>query len=737
MKTDVFHRILIILIFSLFPIFRLSATESETKDTASLSQQLQELVVTARQNIFKVKGPNKFIYEVYKDSTLKEACTLDALSHVPILAVSKTGNVEAMNGKELVFKINGLNDPLLKSLSQALTALPADAIKTIEFKEDFSGTGRSIMEVNIVTKGRLEGYRVNLDSGLRDSQWANSIWALSKVKRITFQGGYTNRWMWGHASDSGKEELRLDTPDTYHFSSETRNNGYKADLHDFFLTASYDVDDRSFISFFGRAILKTDPRYDIHEKTDIYNDADDLSVSYSSDYTAEINDSEYVLSVKYERDLSSENLPGSLNIGYELYSRPSDHKASSIYRITENNLGEELAFLDLMNSLHHSKKGYTTHTLVGDWKKETTRNSQWSVFGKFRTRNESYENKTDMKPVIGNKQPYSEAYKTTFMEYWGNLTPKFSYYRNDRWEVRGGFALQAYLHQIHTSGKADDIRKQRISILPFISGAIVTGNSMTLRIEYYMTENIPDISALDPYVVRTDAGQIVYGNPNLKPQISHNIGFGMNGQTGRLFSGATIRTQNIKDVCIRYSFVNEGIMNHTYGNIADCRGVSIGGFSSGRVHPNTYLRFNTSLDWIQYKAGMLNQQNSGWTFSCRAYAEQELPWSITLTAEANYCSPSVLLQGRRGHSFGYDLNIYRQFLKRKLTVIIDAASFIPLWYRQTSSAFGPSFSSLSWDRTFHASCSLTLRYVFGNLKANVKSGSAKMENSDIKQSYSK
>lgn len=189
-------------------------------------------------------------------------------------------------------------------------------------------------------------------------------------------------------------------------------------------------------------------------------------------------------------------------------------------------------------------------------------------------------------------------------------------------------------------------------------------------------------------------------------------------------------------MCLSYSFVSEGIMNNTYGNIANCRGISIGGFSSGRLHRNTFLRFNTSLDWVQYRAAMLNQQNSGWTFSCRAYAEQELPLGITLAAETKYCSPSVLLQGRSGHSFGYDLNAYRQFLKRKLTVIIDASSFIPLWYRQTSSSFGPSFSSRSWNRTFHASFSLTIRYEFGKLNANVKNGSASMDNSDIKKSYS-
>ncbi|MDE6291652.1 MAG: hypothetical protein K2M16_08970, partial [Muribaculaceae bacterium] len=358
------------------------------------------MTVTANRHLFKTKGANKFIYEVYRDSTLKGANTLDALSHVPILAVRKTGNVEALNGKELVFRINGLNDPLLKSLSQALTALPADAIKTLEFKEDFSGTGKRIMEVNIVTKGRLEGCRIQLSSKIADSQWENSIWALSKVKRFTFQGGYTNRWIWGHESTSGKEEFRLDTPDTYRFASESKNNGYKTITHDPFFTASYDVDDRSFISFFGRIILKTNPRYDTSEKTDIYSEAGDRSASYCNEYSAGFNDKEYQVSVKYERDLSSGNLPGSLNIGYEFYGRPIDYRTSSTYNVSDNSLGDRLAFLNLMDSHQRKIQNYSTHTLAAEWKKENTRNSQWNVYAKFRNRNEGYENEIDMYPVV-------------------------------------------------------------------------------------------------------------------------------------------------------------------------------------------------------------------------------------------------------------------------------------------------------------------------------------------------
>ncbi len=709
---------------------------TEVSLNAEIYKTLDEVVVTANQELFKTKGANRYVYEVYKDSTLTGANTLEALSRVPLLAVTKTGSMQSMTGRELKFKINGLNDPLLKSLSQALTAIPAAVIKVIEFKEDFSGVGIPILEVNIVTKGRLEGCRVQVESKIADSQWENSIWALSKIKRLTFQGGYTNRWIWGHTSSSGSDEVRYDSSDAYRYISEKHEDGYKTDMHDMFVTASYDVDDRSFLNLFGRVILKSNPHSRSHEKNNLYNEGGVLVASYDNEYYSKLRDAEYDASLKYERDLTSGNLPGSFNVGYEFYSRPINHCSTYIYDIKDNNMGSGLDFLDIMDSYRTRHQRYITNTIAADWTKETSANTQWSVYGKLRTRNEGYDNDLLMQSVTGERNPFSEHSSTSLSEYWGSVTPKFSYYRNDKWEVRGGFVSQFYLHKIKTSDREENIINRHVSILPFISAGILANRSVTIRVAYSMSEKVPDITALNPYVIRTEAGQISYGNPKLKPQTSHNIGLGVNGRIGKLYTGGTLNAYYKKDLCLRYSFVEEGIMNNTYGNIANSRGVSLGGYTSGRVHRNTYLRFSASVDWVQYRASLLNQTNAGWCATCRGYIEQDLPWDLTLSAEAGYSTPSVMLQGRSGHSFNYGINLYRQFLNRNLTVIVDANSFVPIWYTLRSSSFGPSFSSSSWYRSFHASFSLTLRYTFGNLKAKVRSAGARLDNPDIKSSYS-
>lgn len=713
------------------------ASEPEIAVPVEDSQPLPEIVVTARRDLFKVKGPNRFIYEVYKDSALRGAYALDALGKVPLLAVRNNGNVESITGRELIFKINGLKDPVLRSLQQALTSIPADLIKTIEIKEDNSDSGKPVTEVNIITKGRLEGYRAQFSSDITDSNWKNVIWGLSKVKRLTFQGSYFNSWIWGHDSESYKEETRHDNPSLYDFESSSKTSGYKVNTNNVEISASYDTDDRSFISLYGRGLFKINPRLKSDESNRIYDQSGNLSAAYGNSYSRRMRDAEYTASLSYERDLSSDNLPGNLNVGYQFYSRPLTSFSTSLYQIIENNVGEELNLLAILNSNGRREQKYITNTLVADWSKETSRHTKWSVSAKLRSRHESYRNDIEMTPVADNTIRQTDNNKTSLTEYWGNVTPKFAYYVNDKWEVRGGFMLQAYNHRINTSDRPSALNRNRFRILPFLTGAIATGRTMILRLSYNMEDKIPDITALNPYIIRTEAGQITYGNPDLKPQTSHNVSFEISGKTGKLYSGGSIGVSYTGDLSLLYSFMEGEVMHNTYGNIANRRDLSLSGYTSGRLHRNTYVRFSAKIDWLEYRSGLMSQRNSGWTFSCRGYAEQELPWNLTLGISAYYNTPPVLLQGRGSRSFGYDLNLYRQFFNRSLTVGIEADSFLPVWFTSNYSKVGPSFASVSHDRSFHASFSLTLRYVFGKLRTRVKNGSSEFNSSDIKSSYSR
>lgn len=722
--------LLIILVVCMISWCDVMAQEQNSRITT-----LDEFVITADRSLFKVTGPNRFVYDVSKDSTLINANTIDALKKVPILNANNTGEVNAMNGKPLVFKINGLRDPMLHNLSQALTSIPAEVIKKIEFYGDNSGDGKEVIVVNIVTKGRLEGYRVQITSNVTDHSWRNGIWGLTKVRRFSTQGSYFNTWEWGHDSKSGSDEYRYGTPDTYRYMMERTTGGYKVDLHTFEASASYDVDDRSFLSISGTAMFKTDPRKKYSSTNNIYQQNGSLAAMYCNTGESRMRDAEYSASLKYERSLGDRFHQGSLNIGYQFYSRPFTSHFVEIHDLQVNNISSGIDFLNLTNSHLSLKKSYVTNTIACEWEQRVSNRVSLDVYGRFRTRSEGYENKTTMVRITSpDRMPVSESFRTSLMEYWGCITPKVAYFTN-RWEVRGGFMTQAYIHRINTSNSTEVIAKRRMNILPFASTAFITKRKMLLELSYNMDNRIPDITSMDPYINQTIPGVISYGNPELRPQVENTLKLDISGKTGKLYSGITAKMSYLKNLILAYQFVNKGILNITYGNIANRRAVSLSGYVSGRPHSNSYVRFNASLNWTQYRSPALYISNQGWQGWVQAKLEQELPWNVTLDLSASYSTRLITLQGHGPQEFRYDIGLYRQFLKRKLTIIIDASSFIPVWYKANSNSYGPEYSRSSWNRTFHAGFSLTLRYTFGKLKAEVKEGTVSTVNNDIKKDY--
>lgn len=188
---------------------------------------LREIVVTAHKRLFKYSA-NKFEYNVAADSTLANANLLRAMKRIPILEVSGDNRVSSMEGLSLVYKINGLKDPMLSGdIAQVLTALPAAQISKIELKKVANEDKGTALEVNIVTKSRLEGYRAQVSTHLTDQSWRNGIWGMSKIKRFNFSGNYTNTWVYGHDMTSGIDETRTINGSDYYLRDKSKNGPYK------------------------------------------------------------------------------------------------------------------------------------------------------------------------------------------------------------------------------------------------------------------------------------------------------------------------------------------------------------------------------------------------------------------------------------------------------------------------------------------------------------------------------
>ena len=722
-----------VLLFILTAVATKAFAQSEDVEKISF-KELTEFTVTANKRHFKIKGPNRFVYDVANDSSLIEASTLDALKRIPLLDVRNDGTVKANSQNRIIYKLNGLQNPLLEqSVEQTLSGIPSDAVSRIEMRAVQNGNDGEFLEINIITKGKLEGYRAQLSSSLGDASWVNTLWGMSKIRNLNFSGNYSNMWFYGHNVRTRKTDTRSSDSQFHRFESLGTDKGYRADSHNIELAVSYDLDDKSLLSIYGRAILKSDPHTSFQSKTKISGEDGILNTEYDYKDTQEFHDSEYEASVKYEKRYTTRAREGHIFAGYEFYSRPTGTDQKGINTVLSQDLPS--SFLDLNDYTLFSDKKYITHTLLGEWERQISNHCGLSFTGKLRNRNEDWSNDVTREYLADNRLERSLS-EIRLREYFGNLSPKFCYYGR-RWEASAGMSMQFNRHRIHSSDITEKISNTDLRFLPYGYIAFITRRNLLFNLSYAMQSAIPDIQALNPYINRDVAGQISYGNPYLKPQISQNLTFTLSGKTGKLYTSGAINTSYVRNIILENKFVEESILNRTYSNIASRRSIGISGYSAGRVNRDIYLRFNASLDWLQYRAPRLYLKNQGWQFACSAKGEFEIPWGLTLDLSTGYNTRTIMLQGSSSHNITYDIGLFKVFFRNSLSVFVEAASFIPIRFTTKTYVQAPGYTSTTWRNTFHASFRLTLRYTFGKLRSSVKPSSFEIDNSDIRKDYSK
>jgi hypothetical protein len=106
-----------------------------------------------------------------------------------------------------------------------------------------------------------------------------------------------------------------------------------------------------------------------------------------------------------------------------------------------------------------------------------------------------------------------------------------------------------------------------------------------------------------------------------------------------------------------------------------------------------------------------------------------------LSDNAGYNSPWIYLQGKGSKNFYYSLRLEKSFPRQRIVIGAEAKSFIPVHYTNTNENRSEGYYSLTHDRSFHAAFSLSVRWRFGKLKAEIRKVEEEIKHDDIKQNY--
>jgi hypothetical protein len=712
----------------------LQPVQAQEIDSVAYNKWVNDVVVTAKLPLYQNKS-DVMIYNVSRDSSLLDKDSYEALKYTPMIIAERNGNVRSIDDSSIEYLVNGLHDNALSgNIHDALESLPAKYLKRIEVRRERTIEGKEMLQVNFVTKGRLMGYRGLITSTLHDDRWRSGAYAFTKYKRIGMSLCYYNTWTWGHNRRNNTEEHRENDAPLYTVTRNVKQGAYRTDLHSIECNLSYEVSPLKAFTLYGCAMYKSSPHSDATTLSSAQSADGLMTYAYRQDERYRVSkDAEYTVTFDYEWLFGEEGKNGKFYAEYEYYRRPVNAVTQETYTDLEySNPDYVSGFYDMTEYLRkyenwHSFSLYFRRKLGGH---------ELFVEELLRYRNEE----EDINKVASyNYRPdaYTETTPTQYdhdqLAYLNKMGYAFS---NRRLKVSAG-GTYAFMHDISKQAELHNrFSFSQQYITPYISANIVLPGSASLYLSYGQGRQVPSIGALNPYVYTNVPGEVSYGNPNLKTETSHAFSLSPSLRVRKVNLYGSLAYTKSSNLILEHTFLQDNLLHRTKDNLGKRDELKLLVNASSKCTRTTWARIGMRLFYTNYRATSMYQRNDGFTFTCEGSVEQELPHNFDLSVNGGYNTPWIFLQGEGGRSYYYGLRLDKSFPRRRITIGVEANSFIPVHYTKRHETRSEGYSSITYNQYYQANFQVSVSWRFGKLKAQVRETDKVIDHNDIKQDFS-
>lgn len=718
---------------------------ASVKDTICLDAihtELAGIVVKAKQSSFVKLSPGMFCYEIEKDSDALKRSTFDVMYKVPLLIVSQKSGITAESGKNIIYELNGMRNPIFNGdITKVLQALKASSLKRIEVNA-LPGLqyGLNTIVVNFVTKGHLEGVLGNITTKVSDQNWNSSLFCLTKYKNFAISMNYQNIWDYGHARLQDIEETR-DESQLYYFSNKTvSSDGFKSNGHSLEMSTSYEASNTTLLNFYGRIILNSlsNPHENTQENATVYKKDGALSYAYARSSHRLFKNTEYDATISMEHSfVKNLMLNGKLYIGYNFYNRPYRQITTSNYEHLDSLYLSKETLNEFYNYIETENLNAPIHTFEANVWHKIGLNHRITLGGKYVVRPQSTDrflqkyllspNPNHPKDSISSFYDHNQQVATIYGSY--------SYSAN-KVKLDLGIRYEYQKDKLTHSGNMEIFKKSFSNVLPSVDFAYQPKDNLSMEVSYAMNVERPNIAVLDPYIDQTMPLQLSYGNKDLKPENSNVITFTINRKIKRYTLITSLNHTVTDKIILNYQYLDNQILHNTTGNLGKKNTTCLYHSFSGRVSRRMYARLMQSLSYTDYDASVIGSHQYGWAYFVKAFVEYELPKDYYVNMEGSYHTKSILLQGRGYESYYYSLSLSKYCFNNNLRLSISADNFFHVYKTNHVSKFTNGCSSVINTRNYQALVMFNATFSFGSLKAKVKKTDKRIQrDNDIKYNY--
>jgi len=690
------------------------------------AQALGEAVIVGEKPVVEVR-PDRLIYNADQDVSNAGGTAQDVLRKAPLLAVDGDGNVKMRGSANFKVLVNNKPSPTLaRNLAEALKSIPAEQIKSVEVittpSAKYDGEGTAGIINIVLKKGVDQGLngRVGASSGNRNSSFSSAL--NFRKGKVSFTSS-ANAGAWYNPGRFTRARLGYSTlgTDTLRQSGATHDNGQWA-----YGTVGLDYEPAEHHSFSLAGSL------DGYRGTNQQN--------LLNQYTAPVAAQNQLFT------RATDNLYGGLNVeGTGSYTRTfaqarKEWSVLAQYALNNGTFGYD--FNQYNNSFIALEQG------LADYRERS----------RGRTPGHEYTFQTDFVQPFGDKRTLEVGLKAIFRRtgsvasvdtlgtrYGSELAPDarrttdFSYDQ----DVQAAYATYGFgVGKKFTASLGGRVERTALTATflasPGFSNSYVTplpnGNAryafsdaISLRVAYSRRITRPNIDFLNPYVNRSDAKNIFYGNAALDPELtdSYELSYSTILKTTSINASLSMRHTGNAIEQVRFATTNPSaplpadvvpdpsVTAQTFANVAANTFYQFNVYLSAKPLPKWDVSAGPDVQYIVRRSPALNAERRGFTAGINLNTSYKLAHGFTVQGFAFGSLPTPEIQGQGAANLYYQMGVKKTFMKEKATLTLNiGAPFNAYWpYRSTTTTafFDERTESRSYQRAFR----LNFSYRFG------------------------
>ncbi len=677
-------------------------------------EQLNEVEIVADEMSVEYKIDRKVI-NVGQQLTAASGTAVDILENLPSITVDIDGNVALRGSTGFMVLIDGR--PTVMEASEVLQQIPANTIENIEIitnpSAKFNPDGTSGI-INIITKkNKLKGFSgtANLNIGNFNRKGGGFLVNYTKNKFTAFIAADLNiRERPGYEIN---ERITNKDNTTYFTRSEGDENGQR----EFWVLRGglgYNLTDNDIFNVefnYGNFGFERTTLQDYEEGIE----PGGILNKYSSYQLRSFAGTFYSVNGSYTHDFLKEGHKLEAQIQYR--SRDMDEKSINQLRtpddaITSGQLNTEVGPGNEMQlNLDYTLPVGEKNKLEAGYQSRFQRSGDKTELYWYNPDNGDYE----IQPEYSNDTHYNRDIHAIYGIY-GGEKGNFGYQIG----LRGEYTYRV----IQTASVNEDFIIDRLDYFPTFHTSYKLPAEQQVMASYSRRIERPRGWYLEPFVTWMDAYNVRQGNPGLKPEYidAFELGYlkGL-GDHSISFEGY-YRITNNKTERIR-SVYQDNVIMQTPQNVG--HDYSLGGELVFSLNFFKWWKIDLSGNFYDYRLeGSLGEQvfdRQSFNWNSRFSNTFRFFEGNRIQLNSRYNSATVTAQGTRGDNWTADIAISQEFLKKKVTGILQIRDMFGRVIRERTSS-GVDFYSYNQDYNNAPQFTLTVNYRFNNYKSNNRDG---------------